>query len=179
MKINVVQIPDGGLSLTLHRDGDWFRERLRDGPGGDDCALDRADVSCRVTKSGETVIIEGKLEAVVKTSCSRCLEPVRFPREIEFRYVLAPKPEQAAGKFGAETGLSEEELDFGYYEGGLIDLDPFIFEQIVLLIPIKALCDESCKGLCPRCGRNLNDGSCGCPPEPPSGKFAALKNFRV
>jgi uncharacterized protein len=182
LKINVVQIPDSGLNLQFSKEGDWFSELLLD-KGECDFTLGRVDVSCSVNKVRETIVVEGTVETVVGTDCSRCLEPVQAPLKGEFRYVLVPAPdltgEKSGDKFGAEKELNPDEVDCGYYEGEIIDLDPLVFEQIVLQIPLKALCGESCKGLCPRCGTNLNTGSCDCPVGPVGGKFAALKNFKV
>ena len=53
-------------------------------------------------------------------------------------------------------------MNLYYFEGDEIDLDPYVFEEVMLNIPIKALCSESCKGMCPTCGKNLNIGECQC-----------------
>ncbi len=178
MKINVVQIPDSGLNLQFTREDYWFSELL---PDKEKCdfTLGRVDVSCSVKKPREAIIVEGTVKTVIGTDCSRCIEPVQAPVQGEFRYVLVPAPDTAGEKSGGEKELNPDDVDFEYYEGEVIDLDPMIFEQIALQIPLKALCFESCKGLCPRCGANLNRGSCGCPVGPVGGKFAALENFRV
>ena len=62
----------------------------------------------------------------------------------------------------AEVELKSEELDQYYFEGEDIDLDPYVYEEVMLNIPIKSLCDESCRGLCPVCAKNLNLGECRC-----------------
>ena len=178
MKINVVQIPDSGLNLQFTREGDWFSELL---PDKEKCdfTLGRVDVSCSVKKAREAIVVEGTVETIVGTDCSRCIESVQAPVQGEFRYVLVPAPVDAGDKFDADAELNPDDVDFGYYEGEVIDLDPMIFEQIVLLIPIKRLCLESCKGLCPHCGANLNKGSCDCPVGPIGGKFSVLKSFKI
>jgi uncharacterized protein len=178
LKINVVQIPDSGLALQFTREGDWFSELLPDKEKSD-FTLGRVDVSCSVKKVREAIVAQGTVKTVVGTDCSRCLEPVQVPVQGEFRYVLVPAPDSVGNKSGVEAELNSDEVDCAYYRGDVIDLDPIIFEQIVLQIPLKALCLESCKGLCPRCGANLNTESCGCPVGPEGGKFAVLKNFNV
>ena len=182
MKINVVQIPDSGLALQFTREGDWFNELLPE-KGKCDFTLQRADVACSVKRTRETIVVEGTVKTVVGTDCSRCLEPVQAPVQGEFRYVLVPAPEdaerKAGDKFDAEAELNPDDVDCAYYHDDVIDLDPLIFEQIVLQIPIKMLCLESCKGLCPQCGANLNKGRCDCPVGPIGGKFAVLKNFKL
>jgi uncharacterized protein len=72
---------------------------------------------------------------------------------------LAPKD---TAPDGAEVELTSEELDIYYYDGEEVDIDSYVFEEVMLNIPIKALCSESCKGLCPSCGKNLNSEDCRC-----------------
>ncbi|HQP29583.1 MAG TPA: DUF177 domain-containing protein, partial [Syntrophales bacterium] len=60
-----------------------------------------------------------------------------------------------------------------------LDLDPIVYEQILLQIPLKILCREDCRGLCPHCGANLNDGPCRCPEEAVDGRFSALKKLKI
>jgi uncharacterized protein len=59
-------------------------------------------------------------------------------------------------------------LALSYYEGEEIDLTPLVHEQIILALPTRPLCGEACRGLCPRCGANLNAAPCGCPTAPPA-----------
>jgi uncharacterized protein len=86
-------------------------------------------------------------------------------------------PEAVIGK--EEIELRMEDLDVDYYTGEVIDLTPIIFEQIMLQIPMKALCNELCKGLCPHCGINLNKANCDCREDIIDERLAVLKNFRV
>jgi uncharacterized protein len=60
------------------------------------------------------------------------------------------------------------------YEGDTIDLTPLVHEQAILALPTRPLCGEGCRGLCPRCGANLNAGPCGCPAPPPDHRLAVL-----
>ena len=67
---------------------------------------------------------------------------------------------------------------YSFYEGETVDCDPLIYEQIVLQIPMKALCREDCRGLCPRCGANLNLSSCSCPDRDVDERLAVLKKLK-
>lgn len=107
--------------------------------------------------------------------CSRCLEVARLPVNALFKYVLTPvQAEQPE-----EKELSAEDLDVVYYQDDLIDLDPLIAEQIMLQIPMKVTCREDCTGLCPRCGINLNTGSCQCHEKRIDSRLAVLKKLKV
>jgi uncharacterized protein len=92
---------------------------------------------------------------------------------------LTPAPDEIEEP---EVELSPEivdEVNLGYYREDEIDLDPIVLEQIVLQIPIKPLCREACKGLCPQCGADLNVESCECRVDSGDLRFAVLKNFKI
>jgi uncharacterized protein len=80
---------------------------------------------------------------------------------------------------GEEKELTAADLDFEYYEGEVIDLDEVIFEQVVLQVPMKPLCSESCRGLCPHCGVNLNKTTCNCQNEVIDERLAVLKRIKL
>jgi uncharacterized protein len=61
-----------------------------------------------------------------------------------------------------EVELQTDEMNLYYFEGEEIDLDPYVFEEVMLNLPIKALCSEACEGICPSCGHNLNIEHCHC-----------------
>jgi Predicted metal-binding, possibly nucleic acid-binding protein len=75
--------------------------------------------------------------------------------------------------------LTEEDLEFGSYQNEEIDLAGLLGEEIRLALPIRFLCKEDCKGLCPKCGANLNEGPCPCPKYKEGSPFAVLKDFTL
>jgi uncharacterized protein len=174
LKINPGILPEEGLRLKFSEGPSWF-EHCFAGSELPEFSLVTAEVDCLITRSGATVYIRGRLEAAIRQECSRCLEPATLSVGGDFAYTLVPDKEE----FEEEIELSAAELETGYYRGDFIDLSPLICEQIVLQVPIKVLCSEDCKGLCPRCGTNLNRGSCHCRLEDVDERLAVLKNFRV
>ncbi len=106
----------------------------------------------------------GTISGVFSALCGRCLAPVKedFSIEIDFSVVNAPTE-------------SEEETVFA--EGQKIDLDAIVSENIRLNLPLRLLCHEDCKGLCPKCGKNLNEGSCGCIQKEVDPRLAGLADF--
>jgi uncharacterized protein len=175
VKISVSKIPEGGMDLQFEKDGAWFLERLPVSRGYD-FLIQRISVACTVRRMKETVFIEGTAETVVEAPCCRCLEITRLPVKSSFKYTFAPPPIQQQEE---EWELTAEDLDSAYYEEDIIDLDNVIFEQIILQIPIKPLCAETCEGLCPHCGVNLNTASCHCRVENLDERLATLKKFKV
>jgi uncharacterized protein len=174
LKINIVTIPEEGLSFVLSEDGEWFKGCVqeRDYP---DFSLQKFDVNCRISIISSTVFIKGNLSVLLNVYCSRCLENANLSAAGDFAYTLIP----AKNETEKERELNAEDLEIGYYDGEFVDLTPLICEQIILQIPIKALCREECKGLCPQCGANLNTASCNCQRGFVNERMAVLKDFKV
>ena len=174
LKINVVTIPEEGLNFVFSGDGKWFAECFQDSDQPD-FSLRKVDVQCRITKTSSTIFIKGNLSVLLGICCSRCLEDADLSVDGDFYYTLVPlKPETKE-----EVELQAQELEISYYQGDFIDLTPIICEQIILQIPIKPLCSEECKGLCPHCGMNLNVASCNCHLEFVDPRLAVLKNIKI
>jgi uncharacterized protein len=119
--------------------------------------------------------LRGKLSAGIELQCARCLEPVQQDVAREFELLYRP--------LGADAGRDElsvtaAEAEIGYYQGDGILLEDVLREQVLLALPLKVTCREDCKGLCPHCGKNLNEEQCSCnvPMEDP--RWAALKEIR-
>ncbi len=115
---------------------------------------------------------------MLRLSCDRCLKgfdlPVRSEFSVAFTRELPEAPEED------EDGLevSAEEMGLNLYHGDVIELDSVVAEQVILVLPLHPLCDADCRGLCPKCGADLNKDGCGCTQEPFLNKFAALKDFK-
>jgi uncharacterized protein len=174
LKINIEAIPEEGLNFVLSEDGEWFKKCVQESVYPD-FTLQKFDVNCRITVTSGTVFIKGNLSVSLNVDCSRCLENAHLSAAADFAYTLVP----AKNETEKELELNAEDLEIGYYEGEFVDLAPLICEQIILQIPIKALCREDCKGLCPRCGANLNTTSCNCRREFVNDRMAALKDFKI
>lgn len=174
MKINVMSIPEEGLSVQFSKDKDWTGQVFADhkNPG---FSLDRVDIAATLRRVRQTLYLEGTLRTEVETACSRCLEAARLPIGAPFKYILAP----AQAEHPEEQELNAEDMDFVYYQDDLIDLDPLITEQILLQIPMKILCREDCQGLCPHCGINRNTDLCQCHAERIDSRLAVLKKLKV
>lgn len=101
------------------------------------------------------ILLTCKVKAVVLIECSRCLE--LYPQYLEFSYeeVYTEEPFRVIGK------LTEEDFKFTI-ENNVIDISGSVRENIILNLPIKPLCKDDCKGICPICGKNLNKESCNC-----------------
>jgi uncharacterized protein len=91
--------------------------------------------------------------------CARCVEPVATPLEGDFDLIF--RPEEADAEAG-ERSITPDETEIGYYGRSGLLLEDVVREQVLLSLPGRTLCRQDCKGLCPRCGQNLNLAGCNC-----------------
>ena len=119
--------------------------------------------------------LSGHLSGEIELTCSRCLEPFRLPVATDFDLRYVPRDENVGED---EREVQEDDLSTAFYADDQIDLGHLITEQFQLALPMKPLCSEACRGLCPQCGTNLNTGSCTCSPTWEDPRLAALKNLK-
>jgi uncharacterized protein len=132
------------------------------------------DLGLGVDKADDRFRVTGDVRSTLELSCSRCLEPFTMPVHTSFDLRYVP---QTANAGVGELEVGEDDLTTAYYEGESIDLEQLIREQLYLAVPMKPLCDEACKGLCPTCGNNLNAGPCDCKSEWVDPRLEALKGL--
>jgi uncharacterized protein len=129
-----------------------------------------------IHKDKDRFRLEGSAKTELELPCSRCLEPFRMPVDAPFDLRYHPAAEISAED---EREIEEEDLGTSYYRDDQIDLNDLLREQFYLALPMKPLCREGCRGLCPQCGTNLNGGGCQCQTgweDPRLAPLNALKN---
>ena len=128
-----------------------------------------------IHKDKDKFRLEGHLRTELELPCSRCLEPYRFAIDADFdqRYLPA-----AAASTDPDREVQENDLETSYYSDDQIDLAELMREQFYLALPMKPLCRDDCRGLCPQCGTNLNTGACDCSPVWDDPRLAALKAIK-
>jgi uncharacterized protein len=133
------------------------------------------EVDFDVHKDKDKFRLEGTVRSELELSCSRCLEPFRLPVDAAFdlRYLPA-----SAMSTEEESAIEEDDLETSFYREDVIELNEMLREQFYLALPMKPLCEEGCRGLCPQCGANLNTGACGCAVEWLDPRLAALKDLK-
>jgi len=121
------------------------------------------DIRLRATYHGDFEIL-----------CARCVEPVALPLAGEFDLIF--RPEEADANPG-ERAITPDETEIGYYQESGLLLEDVVREQVLLSLPGRTLCKEDCKGLCPRCGQNLNLATCSCGEAPANPQWNALADL--
>jgi uncharacterized protein len=123
----------------------------------------------------QDIRLRGRLSAGLELQCARCLEAVRQDVSRQFELLYRPLGADAGRD---ELSVTDAEAEIGYYQGQGILLEDVLREQVLLALPLKTVCRQDCKGLCPQCGKNWNQEQCSCtvPAEDP--RWEALKDIR-
>ena len=128
-----------------------------------------------IHKDKDRFRLVGTAVTELELSCSRCLEPFRMPVNASFDLRYLPASEMTPDE---EREVEEDDLDTSYYRDDQVDLNELLREQFYLALPMKPLCQDDCKGLCPQCGTNLNTGTCDCHAQWDDPRLAPLKQLK-
>jgi uncharacterized protein len=158
LRVPIASIPPEGLEVEVDLGENYFSRWREEDPG---LEFSNAQIhgAVRLEKHGRDILVRGHLQGHLQLTCSRCVENYDAPVDADFDLLLVPGPGPAGGE--AEE-LSAPDLDLDYYSGETLGLETVIREQIILMLPLKPLCAEDCKGICPRCGAVLNREQCTC-----------------
>ena len=163
MKLKIPDIPEEGLDLDIEESIDT------------DIVLSPASARLRIDKAGAEVMVTGDLRAEIKLTCSRCLKEfnrnLTVPVNVVYHSIEELKDEAHLNE------VRSEELDLDFYSGEEFDILDLIKEQIELNLPMKPLCEDACKGICPKCGTDLNIKSCTCSVKDIDPRFESLKKL--
>jgi len=176
LQISVPRISEVGLDFELSLGEEWFSRWQEDDPDLEFAGPGNLIAQVHLEKHGHDVLVRGRLEGTLNLSCSRCLTPFNFPVSTDFDLLLAPGP---APMGEVDEELTQADLDVDFYTGEVVDLEKILREQVLLTLPLKPLCSENCRGMCPRCGVDLNQETCSCPAEESTSPFAMLKNIKL
>jgi uncharacterized protein len=165
MKIVISDIPDEGTELDLT--GDLQLDEIR--------MLSPVKATLRIDKLGPELIARGVLSARVEIECARCLN--QFPFQVSSQLNLVFRPASEISKH-EQYELKSEELDTVFYTGDILETDDLLKEQLILNLPMKALCSPDCKGFCPGCGTDLNVSGCSCRTVGNDPRFEILKKLK-
>lgn len=128
------------------------------------------DVDLSITNTGRLMVGTGRIIATLEFDCGRCLKPYQRDYEIPFDIELCSDK-------NIHHFVGEENFIFYHSNEPQVDIRPVIEENIVLALPIRPLCSEECRGLCPNCGRELDQGPCNCQPKETDPRWDALKKL--
>nr|WP_294664017.1 DUF177 domain-containing protein [uncultured Blautia sp.] len=132
--------------------------------------LDKTSIELRIENTGDKVLkLTGNGSITVGIPCDRCLEQV----SVTIPYEVDRKLDMKLSEKDRLENLDES----SYLTGYDLDVDRLVYLEVLMSWPLKVLCKEDCKGICSRCGKNLNDGPCGCAEEPKDPRMAAISDI--
>jgi len=180
MEIRLDQIKEDGLTLELEKSVDTFPILAEMVANGECEFAAPLRTALRALRIGDLVEIDGDFETSVRLPCSRCLQPFETPLKSSFALTyMQQATDVMEDTEPQEVQLSAEDMGVVYFQDEKINLRDAIQEQVVMEFPLRPLCKLDCKGLCPKCGADLNEVPCDCEQRPSPGKFAALKNLKL
>jgi uncharacterized protein len=190
MLVKIEEIRNEGLQVNKQMSLEQLGEALE---GSGFRATEPLSVAADLRKVSGGVLLKGSFTTRVLTPCKRCLTDARLELPVSFTLNLIPEAlaraeglvddEEEGGedRGGGETGgtFDLDDADEELFDGKVINLQPILREQVLLSLPMNAVCKEDCRGLCTQCGQNLNEKQCGCDTSFVDPRLAALKNIKV
>ena len=152
-----------------------------DVPGVDEEYTVVAPVNLRMVihKDQDRFRLVGTVTTALELACSRCLEPFTIPvdRAFDLRYLPAGASAPESDDDDEEIEVEEDDVALTFYRDEQIDLNDLLREQFYLALPMKPLCKDDCRGICPQCGTNRNTAPCECTPQWEDPRLAGLKTL--
>jgi uncharacterized protein len=168
MKLSLSQVPAGGCPVAFKVDSTLLADAAEGMAGADPVR-----VAGRAEREGSALRVTGTLETRLRLTCSRCLEVFDLPVKARFDVTYSP-----IVPGGDEVELGARDLTVCHLDGETVDLAEMVHEQVLLAVPMAPVCRPDCKGLCPHCGANLNQGACGCAQGAADPRFDVLRKLR-
>ena len=178
MKVPFEKISAAGLPFSFTEKDTWLLAILK--AIGEPPKKPEIRAQLELSASGTTVRVRGSGEAVVLLECARCVQPVRIHIKPSMDLGLIPATvREQIQEPTDEMDLASADIEEYTYNGKEIDLGEILNEQFTLAQPYRVLCEDDCRGLCEKCGANLNKNACECKTAEVHPAFASLADFKV
>ncbi len=168
MKLALTQLPEGH-SVVHRREpasdfdlGAWFRP------------LGPVEVDLDADRRGDQITLRGTAAVDGEQDCGRCAVPFKFRLEAEILLVA----DRRGSDDPRDEAALEQEGALLYHDGLELELGGPLREALILEIPVAQVCRPDCRGLCPQCGQDLNEGPCSCRPAGGDPRWESLKSLK-
>jgi uncharacterized protein len=162
-----MKIQIAGLSEGVHHFS--FREPVADVNLGKEFGGE-VEVEVMLEKSGKQLFVDADVRANGMFSCDRCTSPFSLALRAPYQMYYVWNSQDAELPDPSQVQVIPPGLP-------TIDLAEDVRQTVLLAVPLKLLCKDECRGLCPRCGADLNKESCSCPPEAVDARWASLREL--
>ncbi len=159
MKVAVAKIPSVGMDFDFYKGKEWVVENLNESDELKDFVIEGIKCKCHLKSIKDQILIDGEASINLRPTCFRCLK--EFERNYTAQLRLTCLPDVRKKSLRGEDYM-DGDVGVNYYTGPEIDLAKIAKEQVLLNIPMNFLCSENCKGLCSKCGQDLNRNECKC-----------------
>jgi uncharacterized protein len=149
--INLATLAAGASRLEARATAEELELPAAEWPG-------EVEASLGLDRTGDLVSVRGRVRSSARLECVRCLRVFELPLAVDMTVVA----DRAGGRVRLEEDLEADDYML-FHDGRQLDLRKQVREALLLELPITPHCREDCRGLCPRCGADLNLGPCGCP----------------
>ena len=145
-----LSVEDKEMNIRVELEMDSFCSKLGEYP-----LKEKKPFEVHLKNTGKKkFLLETSFSIILNIPCDRCLEPVDYPMKIRIRKEIDMNESETDG-----IEFAEEHF---YISENRLDVEKLIYNEILINLPMKVLCSENCKGICNRCGANLNSQSCDC-----------------
>jgi len=126
-------------------------------------------------RTSDGILVTGHLQTEVNLPCRRCLTPVVVPVAVDLEEQFRPSIDLITGQNVPLQAGDEAATRTDAHH--MLDLTEVVRQNLLLTVPMSPLCSAQCRGLCPGCGANLNEGPCSCQREEGDPRLAALRDL--
>lgn len=180
MKIEIHHIPEQGTTLRLDREAKHFANLKALAAKEAYIFKTPIDITLTVVPAKDLYRVKGRIAVHLELACARCLNAFEAPIDQRFTLNYSRKiVDDLHDPDSTGEELTAQQIGMYYFEGEEIDFTDAIQEQVVMAIPYRALCADSCKGLCVRCGADLNKTTCQCETSTKDNPFSVLKDLKL
>lgn len=174
MKIQLHDILAVPTELSYAESVDELNKTLHAGDNSDYQFSAPLAVDVTFSRSVLDLFFDGHVHGAATATCARCLATFPLDLDTDFSVVLTPEE-----RLKGEIELAPGDLALSFYRGPDVDLTRLVYEQVLVALPIRPLCDEECRGLCPQCGINRNAGECSCTVDAGDPRLAVLRGLKI
>ena len=183
MKVQISSIPKLGLQVRFNEKDAWVEAMISNSLREGVTVKNPISGSFHLIKVFHNLNLTGEIQTTFLCRCDRCLNPFELQIDLKFKRILAPLSSVSGDSANAQelkNEITQDDLNFSFYEGDEIDVSKIFSEQIILEEPFNYHCSPGCKGLCQQCGVNLNRETCQCAqPQVENSPFASLKKLFI
>lgn len=177
MQYNVAQLLRAPTGTKRQHDVDEPAEEVQALLDGDGVSAHGSlEGAVTLIRTIDGILVTGALETTVELTCDRCLEPLEESVTVELEESFRPTIDIHSG--AALPPVKGEETATLVDEHHVLDLSEVVRQLILLATPMHPVCRPDCAGLCPRCGKNLNEGQCDCEIETVDPRWSKLQGLR-